>query len=111
MASSIMPFFVIICELFNGVLQPRELMPAVWKYTAYYVGPFTYWISGIVTMILPRLSVQCAESEWTRFQPPPNSTCIDYAQSWLEEAKGYLANPEATSDCGYCQYASGEDVS
>lgn len=111
MAASVMPFFVIVCELFNGVLQPRELMPAVWRYTTYYLGPFTYWISGIVTMILPQLAVRCAEYELIRFTPPSNMTCGAYAEEWLEGANGYLANPDATSECGYCLYASGEDVS
>ncbi|KAH6950983.1 ABC-2 type transporter-domain-containing protein [Fusarium avenaceum] len=109
MAANIMPFFVIAAELFNGILQPASLMPDVWHYTLYYVGPFTYWISGIVAIILPRIAVQCADSELIRFDAPSNSTCGTYAQDWLDTTKGYLANPDATSDCGYCQYASGEE--
>ncbi|KAF4956228.1 hypothetical protein FSARC_11627 [Fusarium sarcochroum] len=109
MAANIMPFFVIAAELFNGILQPAYLMPAVWRYTLYYVGPFTYWISGTVAIILPRIAVQCADSELIRFDAPSNSTCGSYAQDWLDNTKGYLANPDATSDCGYCQYASGEE--
>ena len=111
MAASIMPFFVIMCEFFNGILQPQYLMPDVWAYTMYYVGPFTYWISGIVAMVLTGLQVECQESELTRFQPAPGSTCGQYAQDWLASSQGYLSNPNATSDCGYCQYAFGQDVS
>ncbi|KAL6918761.1 hypothetical protein FSHL1_002757 [Fusarium sambucinum] len=109
MAANIMPFFVIAAELFNGILQPASLMPDVWHYTLYYLGPFTYWISGTVAIILPRIAVQCADSELIRFNAPSNSTCGAYAQDWLDTTKGYLANPDATSDCGYCQYASGEE--
>ncbi|KAK6725417.1 hypothetical protein SNK04_004222 [Fusarium graminearum] len=109
MAANIMPFFVIAAELFNGILQPASLMPAIWHYTLYYVGPFTYWISGIVTMILPRIAVQCADSELIRFNAPSNTTCGAYAQDWMDTTKGYLADPDATSSCGYCQYASGEE--
>ncbi|KAH7174068.1 P-loop containing nucleoside triphosphate hydrolase protein [Fusarium flagelliforme] len=109
MAANIMPFFVIAAELFNGILQPASLMPAVWRFTLYYVGPFTYWISGTLAIILPRITVQCADSELIRFDAPPNWTCEAYAQDWLDTTKGYLANPDASSDCGYCQYASGEE--
>ncbi|KAI8654717.1 Cytochrome P450 monooxygenase [Fusarium keratoplasticum] len=104
-----MPFFVVMCEFFNGVLQPKELMPAVWRYTMYYIGPFTYWISGIVAMILGRVSVRCLDSELIRFEAPPNTTCGEYANDWLSGSKGYLENPSAFGDCGYCQYAAGED--
>ena len=109
MAANIMPFFVVMCEFFNGVLQPKELMPAVWRYTMYYIGPFTYWISGIATMVLTGVSVTCTDSELIRFDPPSNTTCGAYAEDWLSGSKGYLANPEATSSCGYCQYSVGED--
>lgn len=111
MAANIMPLFVIMCEFFNGVLQPRELMPAVWRYTIYYIGPFTYWISGIVTMVLTGVSVTCTDAELMRFDVPSNTTCSEYASDWLSGSKGYLANPDASGDCGYCQYANGEDVS
>ena len=111
MAASIMPLIMIVCEFFNGVLQPRDLMPVVWRYSMYYIAPFTYWVSGIAAIILPTLKVTCAESELIRFQAPDGSTCEDYAADWLKGTKGYLSNPEATSDCGYCQYKEGADVS
>lgn len=111
MAANIMPFFVVMCEFFNGVLQPVSLMPPVWRYTMYYIGPFTYWIGGIAAMILSPIGVACRDSELSRFNPPPNNTCLEYSESWLSGVNGYLDNPDATSDCGYCQYASGEDVS
>ncbi|KFA53886.1 hypothetical protein S40293_08246 [Stachybotrys chartarum IBT 40293] len=109
MAANIMPFFVVMCEFFNGVLQPVSLMPPVWRYTMYYIGPFTYWIGGIAAMILSPIDVACHDSELSRFSPPPNNTCLEYSESWLSRVTGYLDNPDATSDCGYCQYASGED--
>ncbi|KAI6778376.1 uncharacterized protein J7T54_000494 [Emericellopsis cladophorae] len=109
MAANIMPFFVIAAELFNGVLQPAYLMPAVWRYTLYYMGPFTYWISGVMAIILPRITVECANSELTRFDIPAGTTCGDYVRDWLDDTIGYLSNPDAPADCGYCQYGSGED--
>jgi ABC-type multidrug transport system permease subunit len=111
MAASIMPFFLVMCEFFNGVLQPQSLMPAIWAYTIYYVGPFTYWITGIADIILTPISVKCLDSELIRFDAPPNTTCGEYASDWLSGTTGYLSNPDATSSCGYCQYEGGRDVS
>ncbi|KAH6995346.1 ABC-2 type transporter-domain-containing protein [Ilyonectria destructans] len=109
MAASIMPFFVVMCEFFNGVLQPQSLMPAVWRYTMYYIGPFTYWISGIVVEMLSGLHVRCKDTELIQFHTPTNSTCGEYAQEWLSNSSGYLADPDATDVCGYCPYSAGED--
>lgn len=106
-----MPFFVVMCEFFNGVLQPQSLMPAVWRYTMYYIGPFTYWISGIVVEMLSGLHVRCKDTELIQFLTPGNSTCGEYAQEWLSNSSGYLANPDATDVCEYCPYSAGEDVS
>lgn len=86
-------------------------MPAVWRYTLYYVGPFTYWISGVVAIILPRVRVECADSELTYFDAPEGTTCGEYAKEWLSGTMGYLKDPNSTSACGYCQYGSGQDVS
>ena len=111
MAASIMPFFIVVGEFFNGIIQPQSLMPAVWAYTAYYVSPFTYWISGLVSMILTPVAVTCTDSELITFDAPANSTCGEYAFDWLSTTTGYLANPDASSSCGYCQYTGGADVS
>ncbi|CAI6094480.1 unnamed protein product [Clonostachys chloroleuca] len=109
MAASVMPFFIVVCEFFNGILQPVELMPVIWRYTLYYIGPFTYWVSGTISMILLPVSVKCADSEFIHFHVPPNTTCGAYAESWLSSTTGYLADPDATDTCNYCQYTGGQD--
>ncbi|KAJ6016663.1 hypothetical protein N7451_000042 [Penicillium sp. IBT 35674x] len=109
-AATLMPFFIIMCELFNGILRPHDQMPAFWKYTAYYTTPFTYWIGGVLTAVLGGTSVVCDESELTLFASPPNMTCGEYAGSWLvEKSVGYLFDPESTGTCGYCEYSRGDD--
>lgn len=111
-AATLMPFFIIMCELFNGILQPHSQMPAFWKYTMYYITPFTYWIGGVLTSILRGTEVVCTQSELTIFGSPPNVTCGEYAGAWLEsKGVGYLSNPEGTGECGYCEYSVGDDVS
>lgn len=111
-AATLMPFFIIMCELFNGILQPHENMPVFWKYTMYYATPFTYWIGGVLTAVLRGMPVICDSSELTMFESPPNMTCAEYAGPWLaEHGVGYLSNPDDTSKCGYCKYSYGDDVS
>ncbi|QSS64157.1 ABC transporter [Histoplasma capsulatum] len=100
MAANLMPFFLIMCELFNGVLHPKEEMSVFWAYTMYYLAPFTYWIGGILSMIMKGAKVTCTASELITFHAPPNQTCVQYAGSWISSAMGYLANPD---DMGNCQ--------
>ncbi|KAE8403235.1 hypothetical protein BDV37DRAFT_272325 [Aspergillus pseudonomiae] len=109
-AATLMPFFIIMCELFNGILQPHDNMPVFWKYTMYYATPFTYWIGGVLTAVLRGMPVICDSSELTIFESPPNMTCGEYAGPWLaEHGVGYLSNPDDTSKCGYCKYSYGDD--
>ncbi|KAI9039756.1 putative ABC multidrug transporter [Aspergillus affinis] len=109
-AATLMPFFIIMCELFNGILQPHANMPAFWAYTMYYVTPFTYWIGGVLTSVLRGMPVICTESELTIFESPSNLTCGEYAGTWLEEKSvGYLYNPDDSGKCGYCEYSYGDD--
>ncbi|KAJ5112048.1 hypothetical protein N7532_000093 [Penicillium argentinense] len=109
-AATLMPFFIIMCELFNGILRPHEQMPAFWKYTMYYITPFTYWIGGVLAAVLGGTEVICSASELTLFQSPPDMTCAQYAGDWLKQkGVGYLDNPDASGVCGYCEYSRGDD--
>ncbi|KAL4814418.1 ABC-2 type transporter-domain-containing protein [Aspergillus spinulosporus] len=109
-AATLMPFFIIMCETMNGILQPHKYMPAFWAYTMYYVTPFTYWIGGVLTSVLRGVPVICDEGELTVFQSPPNMTCSEYAGPWLaEKGVGYLSNPHDSGECGYCEYSYGDD--
>lgn len=50
----------------------------------------------------------CGPDEAAMFDPPPGQTCGQYAQGYVTRVgTGYLTNPDAMSDCGYCQYSSG----
>ena len=111
MAANMMPFFIIMCDLFNGVMQPQAEMPVFWAYTMYYLGPFTYWIGGILSMILEGQPVVCEPSELITFNAPPGMTCMEYAGAFLDSSPGYLANPDGVGSCQYCPYEFGDDVS
>lgn len=67
-----------------------------------------------MSMVLAGRPVVCDSDELVYFELPANSTCGTFAEPFLESASGYISNPEesrAGELCGYCQYATGEDVS
>ena len=106
--SNVLPFFFVMFSLFNGVVRPYAQLPVFWRYWMYWVNPSTYWIGGVIAATLRDIPVQCAPDEAAMFNPPPGMTCGQYAQPYVNSVgTGYVTNPSATSDCGYCQYASG----
>ena len=107
--SNVIPFFLVMFSLFNGVVRPYAQLTVFWKYWMYYVNPSTWWIAGVLAATLPGTRVDCASHETARFDAPPGSTCAAYAADFLRAAPGYLLNPDATADCQYCRYSSGND--
>ncbi|KAH6678280.1 ABC-2 type transporter-domain-containing protein [Halenospora varia] len=108
--SNVLPFFFVVFSLFNGVVRPYTQLSVFWRYWMYYVNPSTYWIGGVLSATLNNTPIRCAPQEAAYFNPPPGSTCSSYAQAFVTAVgQGYLTNPDATTDCGYCQYNSGVD--
>jgi len=103
------PFIIIIFSLFCGVTIPKPQIITFWRSWMYWLNPVTYVISGLITNELEGLDIRCEASEFVTFQPPNQQTCAQWAGEFLSRSTGYLANPEATSDCGYCQYRYGSD--
>lgn len=56
---------------------------------------------------MDRVTVTCSSTEIAYFNPPPSQTCSEYASAFVFLSGGYLTNPSATSDCGYCAYRNG----
>ncbi|KAK0532734.1 ATP-binding cassette transporter snq2 [Tilletia horrida] len=108
-ASLTNPFLIIIFALFCGVTIPKPTMPKFWRSWMYELNPFTRLVGGLVANELGGLPVRCRDSELSRFVPPMGQTCAQWAGAFLNDFGGYLANPNATSDCGYCQYATGDE--
>lgn len=96
--------------LFNGVLQPLSQLVGFWHFM-YHLSPFTYLISGMMSNVAHNLKITCAPQELNIFSPPPDfdGTCQDYAGPFVQQAIGYIVNPEATSDCEYCRFSVGDD--
>lgn len=107
--SNVIPFFLVSVQLFTGVIRPYATTPVFWRYWLYYVSPIQWFIHGVVGTLLHDVAVRCAPDELAVFQPPPGQTCGAYAASYLQTAAGYLDNPTATSNCGYCQFSLGDD--
>uniref|UniRef100_A0A8H7NKK4 ABC transporter domain-containing protein n=1 Tax=Bionectria ochroleuca TaxID=29856 RepID=A0A8H7NKK4_BIOOC len=107
--SNILPCFFVGLSLITTTFTPWQYMPAVWKYTVYYMNPVTWYSRGILSTVLPLYSIQCSQSELARFNPPLGSTCAEYAGHFVSEVatSGYLQNPNETSNCGFCQYQNG----
>ena len=106
--SNVLPFFFVMFSLFNGVVRPYSQLSIFWHSWMYWANPSTYWIGGIMAATLRDIPVRCASTEVASFNPPPGMTCGQYAQPYVSSVgKGYITNPNATSDCGYCQYKNG----
>lgn len=93
---------------FCGVLQPVSLMPGFWTFM-YKVSPHTYVIQSLLGVALHDVPVVCTSKELNIFQPPSGLTCQEFAGRFVENKGGYLENPSATSNCGYCRYSVGDE--
>lgn len=109
--SNVLPFFFVMVNLFNGIVRPYSEYPVFWKYWMYYVNPVTWWLRGVLSAILPSVTITCADAETTKFTPPSGMTCGDYANNFVENiaGMGYLVNSNATDECQYCAYRDGSE--
>jgi ATP-binding cassette subfamily G (WHITE) protein 2 (SNQ2) len=106
--SNVLPFFFVMFGLFNGVIRPYSSLPVFWKYFMYWVNPATYYVGGVLAATLHSQPVQCTMQETAQFNVPSGQTCISYAGAFAQSAGGYLLNPDATADCRYCPFSSGD---
>ncbi|KAI9272447.1 ABC-2 type transporter-domain-containing protein [Sporodiniella umbellata] len=110
MASVINPLVMSMLILFCGLMQPAASMPRFWSAWMYWLDPFHYYIEGLVVNEMGGTKITCTEGDLITFNAPPGSTCGDYTKNFFSYgATGYLANPNATENCGYCSYSSGEE--
>lgn len=85
---------------FNGVLQPARLLG--WWFWMYRLSPYTYLIEGLLGQAVGRQEINCAQTELVMVQPPSGQTCSQYLQAYIDQAGGYLTNPDASSGCEFC---------
>lgn len=99
----IVPFFFMVC----GIIVPHSAMPILWK-ALYWANPITYYIRGQIATAISGRQITCSDSEVYRFAPPAGQTCGAYAGAWSATSGGALYNPESTTMCHWCQYATGD---
>ncbi|KAA8651385.1 ABC drug exporter AbcA [Aspergillus tanneri] len=90
----------LLCLLFCGILATPDQLPGFWIFM-YRVSPFTYLVSGMLSVGLSNTNVTCADNEYLRFDPV-NGTCGEYMESYMSNMGGYLEDEMATSGCSFC---------
>lgn len=104
MGGNLANILFMMCLLFCGVLASPEQMPGFWIFM-YRVSPFTYLLSSILSTGLANSKVTCSGNEYIHFNPPANDTCATFMKGYIDQAGGYLLNPDATTDCNFCSIA------
>jgi len=90
-----------LCLIFCGVLAQPSTFPRFWIFM-YRVSPFTYMVSGLLSVGLANANVQCAQNELIHFDPREGESCGQYIEAWKASAGGKMTNPEAMTDCNFC---------
>lgn len=105
-ATTFSTLFASFVITFNGVLQPLRQLISFWHWM-YYLSPYTWLISGLMSNSVSGLKVVCSTTEINVFNPPKGQTCLDYAGAFIKHA-GAIYNPNATTACQYCRYSIGD---
>lgn len=90
-----------LCLIFCGVLASPETFPRFWIFM-YRVSPFTYLVSGMLSVSVGNTAVKCASNELLNFEPLAGQTCYQYMEPYLTAAGGYLMDANATDTCTFC---------
>jgi len=92
----------------TSVLATPVALPGFWIFM-YRVSPFTYLVSGMLSVGLANAPISCAPEELLRFSPPSLSNCSTYLTPYIEASGGYLT-PESMSSTTECVFCSGSDT-
>ncbi|KAG9882692.1 hypothetical protein KCU94_g19185, partial [Aureobasidium melanogenum] len=98
-----------ILMIFNGTLIPHAALNDFYRNWLYWLDPFRWFFGGSVSNLLKPVPVNCSANDLARFDPPAGQTCAAYAADYLSRSTGYLVNPDATENCGYCPYSTGSE--
>ncbi|KAL5115853.1 Multidrug resistance protein [Pleosporales sp. CAS-2024a] len=90
-----------MCLLFCGVLAQPSSFPRFWIFM-YRLSPFTYLVSGMLSVGLANSSVTCADRELIRFDPRSGQTCQEYMQTYINNFGGYVVKENDRTSCQYC---------
>lgn len=108
LASLLVPLFFLFVVSFCGVVVPPQQLPTFWRSWMYWLSPFHYLVEAFLGAAIHDQPVECADNEFARFDPPPDSTCDEYTQAFIEQAGGYVQTA-TNGSCEFCQYATGDE--
>ncbi|KAJ3791847.1 pleiotropic ABC efflux transporter of multiple drugs [Lentinula aff. detonsa] len=86
--------------LFCGVLVTPSKLPGFWIFM-YRISPFTYLVDAMLSVSLANAPASCSSVKVSVFNPPSRQTCGQYLSDYIPFAGGFLANPNATSQCEF----------
>lgn len=95
-----------ICLIFCGVLVQPHALPAVWRYTLYYISPFTYFVGGILSVGLANTDVVCNARELVTVFAPSGMTCGEFLAPFEAMAGVRVIDPLSTEACDICAVTS-----
>ncbi|OSD06180.1 hypothetical protein PYCCODRAFT_1384259 [Trametes coccinea BRFM310] len=101
------PFIILVLSTFCGVTIPYPTLATYWRWL-YQLSPYTRLTSAMVSTELHGLTITCNPDEFIQFNPPSGQTCQQWAGEFVDGLGGYLANPNDTTACRYCQYSVGD---
>jgi ABC-type multidrug transport system permease subunit len=109
-AALVNPLIICILTLFCGIFVPYRQLNVFWKYWLYWLNPFNYVVSGMLTFGIWGSKVVCKEEEFAIFDPA-NGTCAEYLRDYMagDGWRSNLTNPDATSGCRVCEFKNGGD--
>jgi ABC-type multidrug transport system permease subunit len=81
-AALVNPLVISFLVLFCGVFVPYDQLNVFWRYWLYYLNPFNYVVSGILTFGIWDAKVTCNEDEFAYFDPT-NGTCAEYLSDYM----------------------------
>lgn len=75
----------------------------------YRVSPFTYLVSGMLSVGLANARISCSVEEYLHFSPPSGSTCSAYLAPHIDSFGGYLT-PESINSTTQCVFCTGSET-
>ncbi|KAF2270328.1 ABC transporter-like protein [Lojkania enalia] len=102
-AGSVTNLLFSISLIFCGVLATPDTLPSFWIFV-YLASPFSYLMSGMLSVGLANSQISCSSEEFLRFGPPSLSNCSNYLAPYVEAVGGYLTldSMNSTTKCVFC---------
>jgi ABC-type multidrug transport system permease subunit len=97
-----------LCLIFCGVIASPSQFPRFWIFM-YRVSPFTYLVSGMLSVGLAGNTVTCAQNEYVQFSPADGQTCYEYLSDYRAGGGMGALEPGNESNretCRLCSYTS-----